>query len=410
MKPTTYFSLLYNLKYRRLLYSNLINRLGDAIDTLAFSWIVYAFTGEGLWAAIIFAINKFPTFIVLPFAGAYVEKLDKKCTLIICDIIRCTFVVSLLIVFLTEQLSVPILAVFAFCISMAEAFRMPASTAFLTQMLDKDDFDRGVTLNVAASTIVEMIGAALGGMFITYLGTHIAIVTDAVSFVISIFFVLRIPHAENIEEHIKTAGNWSLLKSGLVYIKSCSVLVSTFVMVVLANAAMSPIDSLQTVVVVDIFHGEASYLSVLNICLSIGMLLGGMLYPTIRTHVKDWVLFRLAFLFIAFLYFVTALAGFAESLNGVFTIAFCGLYVFYGVAASFLAIGLGLLLLENTEQSYMARVNTWYSAIGAAATPAAAALAGYLTEYFSISVIYIAVAGIILCSLFLSILKNYVKR
>lgn len=410
MEATTYFSLLHNLKYRRLLYSNVVNRLGDAIDTLAFSWIVYAFTGEGSWAAIIFAINKIPTFIALPFAGAYVEKLNKKRTLIICDIIRCAFVVMLLIVFLTEQLSVPILATFTFCISMAEAFRMPASTAFLTQILDKDAFDKGVALNVIVSTLVEIIGAALGGMFITYLGTQIAIVADAVSFVISIFFVLRISHTENIEKHIKSTGSWSLLKSGLVYIKSCGILVSTFAMAVLANAAMSPIDSLQTVVVVDIFHSHASYLSALNICLSIGMLLGSVLYPMIRTHMKDWVLFRLAFLLIAFLYFVTALAGFAESFNSVFTIAFCGLYVFYGIAASFLSIGLGLLLLENTGQSYMARVNTWFSAISAAATPAGAAFAGYLAKYFPLSGIFIAIAGVILCSLLLALFGNCGKR
>lgn len=410
MDTTTYFSLLHNLKYRRLLCSNIINRLGDAIDTLAFSWIVYAFTGEGLWAATIFAINKIPTFVILPFAGAYVEKLNKKQTLIVCDMIRCAFVVALLIALLANQMSVLILAVFAFCISTAEAFRMPASTAFLTQLLDKDDFDKGVTLNVVISTIIEMIGAALGGMFITYLGAQIAIVADAVSFVISIVFILSISHTENIEKHIKSAGNWSLLRSGLVYVKSCGILVSTFVLAVLANIAMSPIDSLQTVVVVDFFHSEASYLSALNICLSIGMLLGSMLYPAIRAHIKDWVLFRLAFLFIAFLYFVTALAGLAESLSSVFTIAFCGLYGFYGVAASFLSIGLGLLLLENTEQSYMARVNTWFSAIGAAATPIGAAFAGYLTKYFSISVIFIAITGIILCSLVLSLLGNRVKR
>lgn len=411
MEKITYYSLLKQQKYRRLLYSNLINRLGDAIDTLAFSWIVYAFTGEGMWAAIVFAINKVPSFIVLPFAGAYVEKLDKKRTLITCDIIRCAFVIALLIAILTEQLSILILVLFSFFISLAEAFRMPASTAFLTQTLNKESLDRGVTLNVAASAIAEMVGVALGGLFITYLGVHVAIVADAVTFIISTVFILTIRHAETIEDYIKTSDNWSLLKSGLVYIKSCRILVSTFIMAVFANAAMSPIDSLQAVVVVDIFHREASYLSVLNICLSIGMLLGGILYPTIKTHVKkDKVLFRFAFIFIAFLYFVTALLGFTEVLGDIVTITFCGLYFFYGISASFLAVGLGLRLLENVEQNYMARVNTWYSAISAAATPAAAAIVGLLTRYLSIPVIYISVAVIILSTLCLSFMKSLWKK
>lgn len=55
---------------------------GDAIDTLAFSWIVYAFTGEGMWAAIVFGVNKIPSVVFLPFAGALVEKREKKRTMI----------------------------------------------------------------------------------------------------------------------------------------------------------------------------------------------------------------------------------------------------------------------------------------------------------------------------------------
>lgn len=54
MGNVTYLDILRQSNYRRLIIANIINRLGDAIDTLAFSWIVYAFTGEGMWAAIVF--------------------------------------------------------------------------------------------------------------------------------------------------------------------------------------------------------------------------------------------------------------------------------------------------------------------------------------------------------------------
>lgn len=410
MQQITYFDLFRSEKYRKLLYSNLINRLGDSIDTLAFAWIVYAFTGNGFWTAIIFAINKIPSFIILPFAGAHVEKLDKKRTIVICDIIRCIFVILLLIVIITNQLSIAILAIFAFCISVAEAFRIPASTAFLTQILDKETLDRGITLNVAVSTITEMLGMALGGILITYLGVYSAIAFDALSFIISIFFILMIRHKEMIEDSIKVVNNWNLLKMGFIYIKSCSILVTTFLIAVLANAAMSPIDSLQTVVVVNIFHGDAGYLSALNICLSIGMIIGGIVYPSLRRCIKDSVLFKISFLFIAFLYFIISFIDLTQNLNSIITIMFCGLYVFYGIFASFLAVGLGLLLMENTEQNYMARVNTLYSSLATAATPVTAAFIGLLTKYLSISVIYIIMSCVIFIFLIFLSLKNRLKQ
>lgn len=410
MNKITYSTLLKNIKYKKLLYSNLINRLGDAIDTIAFSWIVYAFTGKGFWAAIIFAINKIPSFIILPFAGAYVEKLDKKRTLIVCDIIRCIFVTLFLIIIITNKLSITILIIFSFCISIAEAFRIPASTSFLTQILDKETLDRGVGLNVAMSTIVEMIGMALAGVLITYLGIYYAIAFDAISFIVSIILIIVIKHKEIIDDGIKATGNFSLLSSGLNYIKSSKILITTFLIAILANTTMSPIDSLQSVTVVNIFHSNAGYLSVLNVCLSIGMILGGIIYPSIRNKIKDNLIFKISFSFIAFLYCVTAFFGLNSNINHIIKMGFSILYIFYGIFASFLAVGLGLRLMENIEQSYMARVNTLYSSITTAATPVVAAIVGFLTRYLSIPVIYIVIAIIIIFFMIIIWISNIVKK
>lgn len=49
-------------------------------------------------------------------------------------------------------------------ISTAEAFRIPASTSFITWILTKGTLDYGVILNVIVSTIVQIGGMALGGV------------------------------------------------------------------------------------------------------------------------------------------------------------------------------------------------------------------------------------------------------
>ena len=64
--------------YRKLLLSEMIDRFGDSVDALAFTWLVYQITGSAMWSAIVFALNMLPNVIVQPFAGAIVEKKDKK--------------------------------------------------------------------------------------------------------------------------------------------------------------------------------------------------------------------------------------------------------------------------------------------------------------------------------------------
>ena len=58
---------------RKLLASNLINRFGDSIDSIAFTWLVYQITGSAAWSALIFGLNQLPSIFVQPLAGPFVE-------------------------------------------------------------------------------------------------------------------------------------------------------------------------------------------------------------------------------------------------------------------------------------------------------------------------------------------------
>lgn len=410
MENITYLDVLRQSNYRRLIIANIINRLGDAIDTLAFSWIVYAFTGEGMWAAIVFGVNKIPSVVFLPFAGALVEKREKKRTMITADIVRCVLVAILVLVMITKNLSIWVLIIFAFLISMAEAFRIPASTSFITQILDKDTLDKGVTLNVIVSTIVEIAGAAVGGILISRFNANIALLADVASFVLSILLICSIRYQEIIDTELKEAAGMAIFKDGLRYIKKSRILITVILLAVLANASMASIDALQTAVVVEIFHREADYLSLLSVTLSVGMLLGGIFYPSIRKKVHDYKMYFISFVYIGLLYLVVALYGFRSTHSGMAFLFPPLLYFFYGVMASFLITGLGLQLLENVEQSYMARVSTVYSAIASISTPLASFLAGFLTGKVKMQFLFIMIAVLILGSTFMKVIGDGMKN
>ena len=48
-------------QYMKMILAQLINRFGDSIDAIAFSWIIYEITNNAMWSAIIFGINKLPS-------------------------------------------------------------------------------------------------------------------------------------------------------------------------------------------------------------------------------------------------------------------------------------------------------------------------------------------------------------
>lgn len=394
------YKILGKKNYLLLLCGNIINRIGDSIDTIAFSWLVYAFTGEGTWAALVFAVNKIPSVVILPLAGAYVEKKEKKQVMILCDIIRAILVVILLVSIMTDHLSLVMLLVFSFAISLAEAFRVPAGISFITQLLGKEELSHGVTLNVVFSTIAQVLGTAIAGIIISSVGVNAAFGIDVGTFVVSIILIILIRHQEQIKDALKEENSFVIFKEGLRYIRKKKILLYVILFAVFANAIMAPVDSLQTAVVVDIFGQNAAYLSVLNICLTVGMLLASAAYPVVRSKVKEKLLFVFSCGYIAVLYLLVAILDyFVIAVMGAWYYGLIVCYFLYGLFAGFLATGLGLVLLEHTEQEYMARTNTIYSALGEAIIPVASAMTGLLVSFLPISVLFFGIAAWILIML-----------
>ncbi len=74
----TYIDIIKDSNYRNLILARMIDRFGDSIDGLAFTWLVYQITHNAMWSAIVFALNMLPNVIVQPFARAFVEKKTKR--------------------------------------------------------------------------------------------------------------------------------------------------------------------------------------------------------------------------------------------------------------------------------------------------------------------------------------------
>ena len=136
MNEVTYRDILKLKEYRKLIVSNIVNRFGDSVDAIAFTWLVYAVTGSASWSAIIFALNQLPTVLLQPFAGALVERMNKKRIMVAADMIRGVVIVAVAYLYMTTgNVSPWLLAGMTLIISSVEAFSMPAGSAFVTMIL-----------------------------------------------------------------------------------------------------------------------------------------------------------------------------------------------------------------------------------------------------------------------------------
>lgn len=182
MKNSGYREFAKNKNFLLYLTANIINRFGDSLDSIAFTWIIYTITGSAFWSALIFGVNRLPTILLQPFLGVLVDKLNKKKILIISDVIRGICVSIIAIGIFQGWLNEYHLLLSTILISTAEAFRMPAAASMLPSLLEKDKYESGVSLNNGLMRTIEFSGLASAGVIIGLFGILSAVLIDVVTF------------------------------------------------------------------------------------------------------------------------------------------------------------------------------------------------------------------------------------
>ena len=279
----SYKEVLKESDYRKLLFSTIINRFGDSLDAVGFTWLVYQITHSGTWSAIIFALNILPNVIIQPFTGALVERLEKKKVIVITHFLRGTVLIGFLLIYLLGYANGWIMAGFTFLITTIEAFNMPAGNAFLPSVIKKEHMTHGMSLNATMSSVATLVGTGIAGVIIAAAGLKTVMIIDIITFFVAgvIIFTIRYDQLKENLEQIKGESYLTTLKEGVRYIRSEQVIVNCIIIAVLLNMILVPINALQAPLVSECYKLGSEMLSVIGIAGSIGSILGSIMIPLV---------------------------------------------------------------------------------------------------------------------------------
>lgn len=397
-------------EYCKIIFANLISRFGDSIDAIAFTWLVYAVTKSASWAAIISACNMLPTIFLQPFAGAAVERRNKKVIMIASDIIRGLVVMALAFCYVTNQINPWVMLVFTLTISTVEAFCMPASTAIIPKILDEKYYEYGMSLNSVGSMVMQLVGTGAAGAIIGFFGVHVAILIDAVTFfgaaIVKMFLKVRedvaVADDKEAENDIRTAAKRYLddLKGGFSYVKAKKVLINLGVLGFLVNGMLVPVNSFLAPLVSDVLGQGSELLSVIGVAIAVGSIVGSVFYPMMikRMSVKMFV-FVTGMIMSLGMSLITVGSLFKENTLLVYVIAGV-LSLVIGSCTSLLSSLFSVQFMKNVEESYMARAQAICGAVSTAAMPILSFIMSGLVKFVSVGEL-IAASGIFCAIIFI---------
>lgn len=386
----TYKSVFTQKEYVRLMTANLISRFGDSIDMIAFTWLVYAATGSAAWSAVIFAVNQLPTILVQSFAGALVERMDKKKIMVVTDFIRGAVTSCLAVLFIMGKVNPWILLLLTFLNSSAEAFCMPAGMAVIPQLIEEKYYAYGTSLYSTVSTVVQLIGIGAAGVIIGAFGAGAAIFIDGFSFFGSalILSFLKVKKERKTTEKPTVKGYFADLKGGIGYLTGQPVVRNFCIMGIVLNALVVPLNSLQTPLVVEVLGQGSGLLSVLSFVMMAGMGIGSLCFPLFSQKYGVRFLMVVCGFGIGISFYLFTLGeAIRDKKIGIYVLT-AAVSAVIGMAVSIMAGVLNVQFMKTVEQEYLARAGSIFNACACAAAPVMSFIISGAAGMLSVSEIF----------------------
>lgn len=410
-RSISYKDLLTQKQFLKLIAANVVNRFGDSIDMIAFSLMVYNLTGSATWVALIFGCNALPSILFQPFAGAIVEGLNKKRTMVICDIGRGIVVGVTAILLILGLLNPWLLLTLTFMNSSLESLRIPASISITPKILDKSLYAHGLSLSSTLQQTVSVIGLAIAAAIIGLFGIGTAILIDAVTFFISAILILFIHTSEDKHQRITLDMKSYIhtLKDGFAYLKQAKVVFAICTLGGLINIFFIPINSMMTPYTTGTLGLSSIGLSVAGICSTVGMGVGALLFPSLRKHFSSRNIFITGGTMIGVCYLLWVVLSFHVDQISLIYILLAVTMLVFGFFASFIQSVVSISFMEHISEEYMSRVGAIFNAIASSSTPIGSLIVAGSMLFLSVNQLFI-VTGICTIILFIGMLSVKVLK
>jgi MFS family permease len=189
--PTYRAVLAANDSFRRVWLGEVVSFLGDWFSLIALYTVVQTLTDSATAVAGVLVGKTLPIFLVTPFAGPLVDRVDRRLILLATDFGRAFLALGLMAAW--QFASLPLLyASLALQMCLSGIF-IPARTAVIAQVCDEDELPVAMALSGGTWSIMLAFGAAIGGLFTELVGIHGAFVMDGLTYLLSAVFLWGLP-------------------------------------------------------------------------------------------------------------------------------------------------------------------------------------------------------------------------
>jgi len=256
--------------------------VGSALVQFALVWWLTQKTGSATILATATLAALLPQIVLGPFAGALVDRWNRRTIMIVADLSIAAATGVLIFLFATGRVQVWHVYVILFLRSLGGAFHSPAMSSSTSLMVPNKHLTRISGLNQVLQGFMSIFAPPLGALLISILPTQSVLAIDIGTAALAVLPLLFVSIPQPPRQMAQANGTaqktsyWHDLKEGFLYVVKWPGLFGVVLLAMLLNFLLSPASSLLPLLVRQEFHGGAPQLAWVESVFGVGVILGGL--------------------------------------------------------------------------------------------------------------------------------------
>jgi MFS family permease len=254
-----------------------ISLIGTWMTRIATSWLVYRLTGSALLLGLVGFMGQIPTFLLAPFAGVWVDRLDRRRVLLWTQALAAAQSLLLAGLTLSKRITIGEILILSAFQGLINAFDMPGRQAFLVQMVeDRKDLGNAIAINSSMVNLARLLGPSLAGVVIAAFGEGYCFLIDGLSY-FAVIASLALMHIKPLPGRSAVASSmWVQLKEGWAYVSGFAPVRTILLLFALVSLMGMPFVVLMPIFASQVLHGGPHTLGMLMGASGVGALVSAL--------------------------------------------------------------------------------------------------------------------------------------
>ena len=180
--------------FRRFFLGQSVSLVGFWLQSVALSWLVYRTTRSPLMLATVAFAGTIPMLVISPFAGALIDRFDRRLVLLSTQMVQMTQAAVLAVLAFSGHARIEFVVPLALVYGCAWAFDVPARQAMLPVMIGgREDLPNAIALSSLVMNLARFVGPALAGLMLAWTGEGWCFLLNSVTFIPVLLAVRALP-------------------------------------------------------------------------------------------------------------------------------------------------------------------------------------------------------------------------